>query len=443
MNVAHKAEDLEAYLTEAASVSTDCPVVISKFILEAKEIEVDAVARKGELVMHVVSEHVENAGVHSGDATLVLPPADLDHITVRKVEEATRMVANALNVTGPMNIQFIAKDNEIKVIECNLRASRSFPFVSKTTGVDLAKMATKVILGKSVEPYPIDVTKTPHVGVKVAQFSFTRLLGADPILGVEMASTGEVACYGATREEAYLKALVATGQNFDLKTICISIGAYKDKLEFLSSAKILKAMGITLFATSGTCDFLKEHGVDAKMVMYPMPNEHTDDSDNNVIGLLREKKIGLLVNIPSNNKYRRLASFTSAGYLTRRAAVDFGVPLITNIKLAKLLVRALKLKDKRGPFPLRPFDARFSSRVITLPGLVSLDVLDATNADWKTVTADALKGGFTFIGAVARSSTPASIEEGKFYTRVPLCSIFVFCRWKERKMSVSSLCSIL
>eukprot|EP00188_Purpureofilum_apyrenoidigerum_P002924 Plantae.Rhodophyta-Purpureofilum_apyrenoidigerum.ctg29712.p1 GENE.Plantae.Rhodophyta-Purpureofilum_apyrenoidigerum.ctg29712~~Plantae.Rhodophyta-Purpureofilum_apyrenoidigerum.ctg29712.p1 ORF type:complete len:225 (+),score=37.66 Plantae.Rhodophyta-Purpureofilum_apyrenoidigerum.ctg29712:121-795(+) len=200
MNVAHKAEDLENYLTEAASVSADCPVVISKFILEAKEIEVDAVARKGELVMHVVSEHVENAGVHSGDATLVLPPVDLDRITVKKVEEATRMVANALNVTGPMNIQFIAKDNEIKVIECNLRASRSFPFVSKTIGVDLAKMATKVILGKGVQPYPVDVSKTPHVGVKVAQFSFTRLLGADPILGVEMASTGKPRNFVATVE---------------------------------------------------------------------------------------------------------------------------------------------------------------------------------------------------------------------------------------------------
>jgi len=191
MNVAHKPEDLNSYLTEAASVSADYPVVISKFILEAKEIEVDAVARKGELVMHVVSEHVENAGVHSGDATLVLPPVDLDQVTVGKVEEATRMVANALNVTGPMNIQFIAKENEIKVIECNLRASRSFPFVSKTIGIDMARLATKVILGKNTRPYPVDVSKTPHIGVKVAQFSFTRLLGADPILGVEMASTGK------------------------------------------------------------------------------------------------------------------------------------------------------------------------------------------------------------------------------------------------------------
>ena len=242
MSVVHKAAaDLEAYISEATEVSPDCPVVISNFILEAKEIGMDAVARKGEVVMRIVSEHVENAVVHSGDATNVLPPQDLDNVTFAKVEEAKSMVANALNVTGPMTIQFIAKNNEIKVIECNLRTSRLFPFVSKTLGLELARVATKVMLDRPVRPYPVDVKDIAHVGVKVSQFFFTCLLGADPILEVEMASTGEVACFGSTREGAYFKGLLATNVPEPKRSVCMSIGTYMEKVEFLSSASSLVA----------------------------------------------------------------------------------------------------------------------------------------------------------------------------------------------------------
>lgn len=424
MNVAHKDDDLEAYLTEAAEVSPDTPVVVSKFILEAKEIEVDAVAREGELVMHVVSEHVENAGVHSGDATLVLPPQDLDAITVRKVEAATREVAHALNVTGPMNIQFIAKNNEIKVIECNLRASRSFPFVSKTIGMDLAKMAAKVMLGLPVRPYPVDVSSVRHVGVKVAIFSFTRLLGADPILGVEMASTGEVACFGATREEAYLKGLIATDKPPPSPrgaSIGVSIGSYKEKLEFLASAVRLVKLGASLLATPGTADFFTEHGLPCKTVLWPSEGEFSPSEDDNVVDLLRRHQLDYFINIPSANQYRRLRSFESPGYLSRRASVEFSVPLLTNIKCAKLLVRCLDLLANHGgrveAMPLGAYDARYSARVITLPGLVLLDsplanvasnTPDADVADqaWRKTTSAALAGGATMV--CVSSVAPAS-----------------------------------
>jgi aspartate carbamoyltransferase len=415
MNVAHKAEDLESYLTEAAAVSPDCPVVISKFILEAKEIEVDAVAKKGELMMHVVSEHVENAGVHSGDATLVLPPQDLDDVTVRKVEAATAKVAMALNVTGPLNIQFIAKNNEIKVIECNLRASRSFPFVSKTVGLDLAKLATKVMLGLPVKPYPVDVSKLTHVGVKVSQFSFTRLAGADPVLGVEMASTGEVACFGSSREEAYLKGLLATSHTLPKSCVGISVGSYKEKLEFLASAKLLVSIGMKLIATPGTADFLLEHGVPAEVAVWTSPEEFSESEDKNTIDkMLSDGRVEYFINIPSNNSYRRLRSFESPGYTSRRSAVDFNVPLLTNIKCAKLFVRALaQLRQSKTPSsqPLSAHDARFSSRVIRMPGLVLLDVFvdpaDASSraSTWTDASEDALKGGFSLFCASAASST--------------------------------------
>lgn len=423
MNVAYKAEDLEEYLSEAATVSPDCPVVISKFILEAKEIEVDAVANKGELVMHVVSEHVENAGVHSGDATLVLPPQDLDEVTVRKVEEATAKVAQALNVTGPMNIQFIAKNNEIKVIECNLRASRTFPFVSKTVGLDLAQLATNVMLGKPVTPYPVDVNRIPFVGVKVAQFSFTRLLGSDPILGVEMASTGEVACFGATKEEAYMKGLIATQKGPPEESVCVSIGSYKEKLEFLSSAKRLKAIGIKLIATPGTADFFQEHGVQTEVALWAAKNEYTaSEVENTVENMLRDGRIQYFINIPSNNKYRRLATFESHGYKVRRASVDFGVPLLTNIKCAKLFVNVMNLMHEKGrSLPLGLYDSKFSSRVVTLPGLILLDAgVDNPEADPGTVQSptsigkvsrEALHGGFSFIGLSSSSAVERNLDQ--------------------------------
>jgi carbamoyl-phosphate synthase/aspartate carbamoyltransferase len=270
MNVVSTGDDLSNYLTQATAVSRDHPVVITKYIEQAKEIEMDAVAKDGQMVMHYISEHVENAGVHSGDATLIHPPQDLDPTTVRQIEEATAKIGNALNVTGPFNIQFIAKNNEIKVIECNLRAARSFPFVSKVTGVDAIEMATKVMLGLPVEPYPDVGLPADYVGVKVPQFSFSRLSGADPILGVEMASTGEVACFGHDKYEAYLKALISSGIVPPKKNILFSIGSYREKLEILPSVQKLHAAGYNIFATSGTADFLTEHNVPCKVRIYCM-----------------------------------------------------------------------------------------------------------------------------------------------------------------------------
>jgi aspartate carbamoyltransferase len=431
MNVVHKAEDLEEYLTEASAVSPDCPVVISKFILEAKEIEVDAVAKKGELMMHVISEHVENAGVHSGDATLILPPQDLDEVTVRKVEAATAKVALALNVTGPMNIQFIAKNNEIKVIECNLRASRSFPFVSKTIGLDMAKLATKVMLGRPVKPYPVDVSSIPHVGVKVAMFSFTRLLGADPILGVEMASTGEVACFGATREEAYYKGLIATQRNLPRSCVGVSIGSYKEKLEFLASAKLLVNIGIRIVATPGTADFFQEHGVPTEVAVWSNPHEYSASEGKNTIDkMLIDGRVEFFINIPSNNSYRRVRSYESPGYISRRTAVDFNVPLLTNIKCAKMFVSVMAYKHRLSSgVMLSPCDFRFSSRVITLPGLVLLDTV-ITPADaksrkmaWTSTTEMALRGGFS-VACVTIENT-CSLEE--FATEIKVADQTSLC----------------
>lgn len=266
MNVVFSRDDLSSYLNQATAVSRDHPVVITKYIEQAKEIEVDAIAKNGRLVMHYISEHVENAGVHSGDATLIHPPQDLDPETVRQIVDATKKIGSALNVTGPFNIQFIAKNNEIKVIECNLRAARSFPFVSKTTGIDAIELATKVMLDLPVEAYPVPDMPPNYVGVKVPQFSFSRLSGADPILGVEMASTGEVACFGKDKYEAYVKALISTGIELPKKNVLLSIGGFKEKMEILPSVQKLHSAGYSIFATAGTADFLSEHNVPCKVM---------------------------------------------------------------------------------------------------------------------------------------------------------------------------------
>jgi len=269
MNVVFSRDDLSSYLNQATAVSRDHPVVITKYIEQAKEIEVDAIAKNGILVMHYVSEHVENAGVHSGDATLIHPPQDLDPETVRQIVDATAKIGSALNVTGPFNIQFIAKNNEIKVIECNLRAARSFPFVSKTTGIDAIELATKVMLDIPVEAYPVVDIPPDYVSVKVPQFSFSRLSGADPILGVEMASTGEVACFGKDKYEAYIKALISTGIEPPKKNVLFSVGGFKEKLEILPSVQKLHSAGYSIFATAGTADFLTEHSVPCKVMQTP------------------------------------------------------------------------------------------------------------------------------------------------------------------------------
>ncbi|PVF94065.1 putative URA2-multifunctional pyrimidine biosynthesis protein [Serendipita vermifera] len=369
MNVVSSADDLHNYLTQATAVSREHPVVITKYIEEAKEIEVDAIAKDGKLVMHYISEHIENAGVHSGDATLVLPPQDLDPETVSRIEEATIKIGEALNVTGPYNIQFLAKNNQIKVIECNLRAARSFPFVSKVTGVDAIEMATKVMLDIPVEPYPIVDLPSDYVGVKVPQFSFSRLSGADPILGVEMASTGEVACFGKNKYEAYLKALLSTGIVLPKKNILLSIGSFKEKLEMLPSAQKLVAAGYILFGTSGTADFFNEHNVPCKY-LEALPDDYAEQKmEYSLTQHLASNVIELYINLPSKNRYRRPASYSSKGYRTRRMAIDFDIPLITNVKCAKLLAEALV---RKMPLNVSAVDSKTSHTTHILPGLINI-----------------------------------------------------------------------
>ena len=341
MNTVYSRDDLAKYLEQAVDVSKHHPVVITKYIENAKEIEMDAVAQAGKMVGHFISEHVENAGVHSGDATLILPPQDLDPETVRRIEEATAEIGSALNVTGPFNIQFIAKDNEIKVIECNVRASRSFPFVSKVMGVDLIELATKAIMGAPVIAYPpIHIPKN-YVGVKVPQFSFSRLSGADPVLGVEMASTGEVAGFGRDKYEAYLKALISTGFRLPKKNILLSIGSFKDKAEMLPSIKKLHKLGYNLFATVGTADYLEEHGVPVQYLEVLDNEQQHQKSEYSLIQHLANNLIDLYINLPSSNRFRRPANYMSTGYTTRRMAVDYQIPLVTNVKNAKILVEAI------------------------------------------------------------------------------------------------------
>lgn len=370
MTVVHSEPDLLSYLTQAGSISLDHPVVVSKFIEDAKEIEMDAVAHNGKLIMHVVTEHVENAGVHSGDATLILPPQDLDPETVRKIEIATAKIANALQVTGPCNIQFIAKNNEIKVIECNVRASRSFPFVSKVMGVDLISLATRALVDEPYVAYP-NVPEVDFVAVKVPQFSFSRLQGADPILGVEMASTGEVACFGATKYEAYMKALVATGFTLPKQNILLSIGSFKEKLEFLPSVRKLHEMGFKIYATAGTADFITEHSIPCAYLEV-LEDDSTDDAQKLEYSLsqhLANNLVDLYINLPSKNQYRRPASYLSRGYRSRRMAVDKAIPLITNIKCAKLFVEALSRHEE---FEVSAIDCQTTNTTYILPGLVSI-----------------------------------------------------------------------
>jgi len=422
MNVAHSDEHLETYLTEAASLNKDHPVVVSKFILEAKEIDVDAVACDGEVVCMAVSEHVENAGVHSGDATLVTPPRDINPETLTKIEQITSAIAKALIVSGPFNMQLIAKDNELKVIECNLRVSRSFPFVSKTLGHDFIATATQVIIGKPVEP--VDVLHgNGRVGVKVPVFSFSRLSGADVQLGVEMASTGEVACFGEHRYEAYLKAMIGTGFKMPKKNILLSVGSYKHKVEFMASVRILHKMGYKLYGSAGTSDFYREHGIPVETVDWTFDNMGEDFHINKMAGdmismadFLSSKHFDLVVNLPMmNSGARRVSSFVPTyGYRTRRMAVDYSVPLITDVKCAKLLVESIQ--KTKGKLECKSYiDCISSRRIVRLPGLIDTHVhLREPGAvhkeDLSTGTAAALAGGVTMVCPMPNTN-PSIVDE--------------------------------
>ena len=399
MNTVYSQDDLANYLKQAAEVSREHPVVITKYIENAKEIEMDAVAQDGKMVGHFISEHVENAGVHSGDATLILPPQDLDPETVRRIEEATRKIGNALNVTGPFNIQFIAKDNEIKVIECNVRASRSFPFVSKVMGVDLIEMATKAIMGLPLNAYPPTSIPQDYVGVKVPQFSFSRLSGADPVLGVEMASTGEVACFGRDKYEAYIKALISTGFRLPNKNILLSIGSFKDKLEMLPSIQKLHRLGYNLFATAGTADYLQEHGLPVKYLEILRHEEANQKSEYSLTQHLANNLIDLYINLPSSNRFRRPANYMSRGYQTRRMAVDYQTPLVTNVKNAKILIEAIA---RHYDLEILNIDYQTSHRTIVLPGLINIasfvpGLATQGSLDLETVTRASITAGFSMV----------------------------------------------
>jgi len=332
MTVASNEDELVEFLDKAVEISPDHPTVISKFLDNAKEIELDAVAQNGEIVTYAISEHVENAGVHSGDATMVIPPQRTYLETVRKIRIIGRKVASALNINGPFNIQFIAKNNQVKVIECNLRTSRSFPFVSKVMGENFIKLATKAIMKIPVEKRSESLFELDYVGVKAPQFSFTRLEDADPNLGVEMASTGEVGCMGKNFDEAFLKALNSVGYNFDINSVLLSTGPIESKAALLDSARYLEEMGVDFYATGGTTKFLQENGLEAKRLYWPL-----DDKEPNIIDYIKNDEIDLVINIPKNYQKEELTN----GYLVRRAAIDYNVMLITNRQLAMRFIEAI------------------------------------------------------------------------------------------------------
>lgn len=325
MNVVSNKDELEHFLNLAAKVSKQYPVVVSEFLQLAKEIEIDAVAKDGELVAYAISEHVEFAGVHSGDATIVFPAQKIYFETQRRIKKISRQIAKALQISGPFNMQFLAKDNDIKVIECNLRASRSFPFVSKVLKTNLIDLATQVMLGKEVEKPNSNIFDIDYIGVKAPQFSFSRLSKADPVLGVDMASTGEVGCIGDDFYEAIVKSMLSVGYTFPKKNILLSTGPMRAKVELLNSCRLLAEKGYNLFATKGTAQFLEMNGIEATVLHWP-----DEDVKPNTLDYLKNKMIDLVINIPKDLTQDELAN----DYTIRRSAVDFNIPLITNSRLA-------------------------------------------------------------------------------------------------------------
>ena len=331
MNVVSNRDELAHFLNLAAEVSKQYPVVVSEFIESAKEIEIDAVAREGELFAYAISEHVEFAGVHSGDATMVFPPQKIYFETVRRIKKITREIAKALNISGPFNMQFLAKDNEIKVIECNLRASRSFPFVSKVLKMNLIELATDIMLGIDIEQPHKSIFDLDYIGVKAPQFSFSRLQKTDPLLGVDMSSTGEVGCIGENYYDAILKAMLSVGYNIPEKNVLISSGPMRSKVELVNSCRMLVSRGYNLFATKGTADFLKLNNIPAEVLHWP-----DEDEKPNTIDYIRNKMIDLVINIPKDLTKTELDN----DYRIRRSAIDYNIPLITNARLASAFITA-------------------------------------------------------------------------------------------------------
>ena len=348
MNVCYNEEELREFLKMAAEVSKEFPVVVSQFMIDTKEIEFDAVAQNGEVVEYAISEHVEFAGVHSGDATLVFPAQKIYFETARRIKKISRRIAKELNISGPFNIQFLAKNNEVKVIECNLRASRSFPFVSKILKRNFIETATRIMLGAPYSRPDKSAFDIDWIGVKASQFSFSRLHKADPVLGVDMSSTGEVGCIGDDFEEALLNAMIAVGYSVPKKNVMVSSGASKSKVDLLESTAILAQKGYNIFATSGTAKFLNENGINATPVMWP---DEDPDAKNNVMQMIAEHRFDLIINIPKNHTKRELTN----GYRIRRAAIDHNIPLITNARLASAFIRAFCKMDV-NELPVKSWD---------------------------------------------------------------------------------------
>ena len=348
MNVCYNEEELHEFLKMAADVSKEFPVVVSQFMTDTKEIEFDAVAQNGEVVEYAISEHVEFAGVHSGDATLVFPAQKIYFETARRIKKICRRIAKELNISGPFNIQFLAKNNEVKVIECNLRASRSFPFVSKVLRRNFIETATRIMLGAPYSKPDKSAFDIDHIGVKASQFSFSRLHQADPVLGVDMSSTGEVGCIGDDFEEALLNAMIAVGYSVPEKNVMVSSGAAKSKVDLLEPAALLAQKGYNLFATSGTAKFLNEHGIQTTPVIWP---DEDPAAENNVMQMIADHRFDLIINIPKNHTKRELTN----GYRIRRAAIDHNIPLITNARLASAFIRAFCKIDVNS-MPVKSWD---------------------------------------------------------------------------------------
>ncbi|MDD7028519.1 MAG: carbamoyl-phosphate synthase (glutamine-hydrolyzing) large subunit [Prevotellaceae bacterium] len=339
MNVCHSYDELERFLAMATEVSKEFPVVVSQFMQETKEIEFDAVADKGEVIEYAISEHIEYAGVHSGDATMVFPAQNIYFSTIRRIKKISRRIAKELNISGPFNIQYLAKGSDIKVIECNLRASRSFPFVSKILKRNFIDTATRIMLDAPYERPDKSEFDIDRIGVKASQFSFARLQNADPVLGVDMSSTGEVGCLGDDFNEALLNAMIATGYNIPGKNILVSSGGLKGKVDLLEPIKRLQQSGYAIFATEGTAKFLGENGVNTTAVSWP-----DEDGENKVMDMIADHKFDLIINVPKNHTKRELTN----GYRIRRGAIDHNIPLMTNVRLAKAFIDAfcsMKLDD--------------------------------------------------------------------------------------------------
>ena len=339
MNVCHSYDELERFLAMATEVSKEFPVVVSQFMQETKEIEFDAVADKGEVIEYAISEHIEYAGVHSGDATMVFPAQNIYFSTIRRIKKISRRIAKELNISGPFNIQYLAKGSDIKVIECNLRASRSFPFVSKILKRNFIDTATRIMLDAPYERPDKSEFDIDRIGVKASQFSFARLQNADPVLGVDMSSTGEVGCLGDDFNEALLNAMIATGYNIPGKNILVSSGGLKGKVDLLEPIKQLSKSGYAIFATEGTAKFLGENGVNATVVSWP-----DEEGENKVMDMIADHKFDLIINVPKNQTKRELTN----GYRIRRGAIDHNIPLMTNVRLAKAFIEAfcsMRLED--------------------------------------------------------------------------------------------------